>query len=162
LLGRQDVKRLLDELKEDESALVDEVVPSLLTVGDVQRVLQRLLREGVPIRDMVTILETLGDHARHTKDHGFLTERVREGLARQITKLYTNEQGFIPVVTLDPALEEEFAEAMQGGGAGLSLPPERIERFYGELSKAIEAAAKHRSEERRGGKEGRRRGASHD
>ncbi len=136
LLGRQDVKKLLDELKEDHAALVDEVVPELLTVGEVQRVLQNLLREGVPIRDLVTILETLGDFAWATKDQIFLTEKVREALARQISKQYTNDQGYIPVITLDPAWEQEIADALQHTDRGLTiaLAPERVEAFYDGLS----------------------------
>ncbi|MFS8573036.1 MAG: flagellar biosynthesis protein FlhA, partial [Clostridia bacterium] len=143
LLGRQDVKKLLDELKEDHAALVDEVVPELLTVGEVQRVLQNLLREGVPIRDLVTILETLGDFARATKDQIFLTEKVREALARQISKQYTNDQGYIPVITLDPAWEQEIADALQHTDRGLTiaLAPERVEAFYDGLSRAVERAA---------------------
>lgn len=143
LLGRQDVKRLLDELKEEHAALVEEVVPELLTVGEVQRVLQNLLREGVPIRDLVTILETLGDYARATKDQVFLTEKVREALARQISKQYTGDDGYIPVVTMDPALEQEIADALQETERGLAiaLPPERVEAFYDGLSRTLERAA---------------------
>src|SRR5690606_26153491 len=143
LLGRQDVKKLLDELKEEHSALVEEVVPDLLTVGEVQRVLQNLLREGVPIRDLVTILEALSDAARLTKDPRLLTERGREALARQISKLYTGDHGYIPAVTLDPALEQEIADALQHTERGLTIAmaPERVEAFYDSLAKSLERAA---------------------
>jgi len=143
LLGRQDVKKLLDELKEEHAALVEEVVPDLLTVGEVQRVLQNLLREGVPIRDMVTILETLGDYARATRDQILLTEKVREALARQISKQYTEESGFIPAITMDPALEQEIADALHESDRGMTiaLPPERVEAFYDRLARALERAA---------------------
>ncbi len=137
------MKKLLDELKEDHSALVDEVVPDLLTVGEVQRVLQNLLREGVPIRDLVTILETLGDSAGHQGSRCFLTERVREALARQISKLYTGDQGYIPVITLDPALEQEIADALQHTDRGLTiaLAPERVEALLRRPLKSLERAA---------------------
>ena len=143
LLSRQDVKKLLDELKEEHAALVDEVTPALLSLGEIQRVLQNLLREGVPIRDLVTILEALADGARHTKDLVALTEHAREALARQISLLYTGDRGFIPVVTLDPKLEEEIAESIVQTERGLTitLAPERVELFYDRLSHCLERAA---------------------
>ncbi len=143
LLGRQDVRKLLDELKEEHSSLVDEVVPDLLTVGEVQRVLQGLLREGVPIRDLVSILEALADGARHTKDLVSLTELAREALARQISLLCTGEKGFIPVVTLDPTLEQEIADSVHHTDRGISitLPPERVEQLFDRLSHSLERAA---------------------
>lgn len=143
LLGRQDVRKLLDELKEDHAALVEEVVPELLTVGEVQRVLQNLLREGVAIRDLVTILETLSDTARATKDQIILTEKVREALARQISKQHTGDRGYIPAITMDPALEQEIADGLEHTERGLSIaiPPEKIEAFYDSLTRAMERAA---------------------
>lgn len=144
LLGRQNVKELLDEVKKDNAVVVDELVPDLLSIGDIQRVLQNLLGEGVPIRDLVTILESLADHARHSKDPVYLTERVREAIGRHISRLYAGPEGFIPAITLDPAFEEEIAAAIEQNdrGMGISLAPERLEEFYQVLSKSIEAAAR--------------------
>jgi len=143
LLGRQDVRKLLDQVRSEHPALIEELTPDLLTVGDVQRVLRNLLSEGVPIRDLVTILEALADAARHTKDPIFLTEQVRQALARQITQLYTNAKGYIPVVTLDPALEEEIAQAVSHTERGLTVAwdPSRAEEFYEKLSEVIERSA---------------------
>ncbi len=143
MLGRQDVKKLLDELKEEHAALVDELIPDLLTVGEVQRVLQNLLREGIPIRDLVTILEALADAARQSKDLTHLTESAREALARHISQLYTAEQGFIPVITLDPALEEEIAQAVvhSDRGPSVALPPERAQQFFDRITRAVERGA---------------------
>lgn len=143
LLSRQDVRTLLDELKQEHAALVDELIPELLTVGEIQRVLQSLLREGVPIRDQVTILEALSDAARISKDITFLTEHAREALARQITEMNTVDQGFIPAITLDPALEEEIAEAANQTERGIvvSMAPERVEAFYTRVSEVVEKAA---------------------
>lgn len=143
LLGRQDVRNLLDGLREEHAALIEELVPDLLSVGEVQRVLQGLLRENIPIRDLVTILEALADAARHSKEILYLTERVREALARQISHMFTNERGYIPAITLDPTLEEEIAQAVSHSERGVSvtLAPERVEQLYDQLARAVERAA---------------------
>ena len=93
ILSRQDVKGLVDNLRRDYSALVDELVPNLLTLGEIQKVLQNLLRERVSVRDLVSILEALADAARATKDTDLLTEYARRALARSITSVYKDEQG---------------------------------------------------------------------
>ena len=104
LLGRQETSALLDNIKSHYPVVVDELVPGLLTVGEVQRVLQNLLRERIPIRNLVMILETLADAARVSKDIDFLTEKVRAALARHISAEYA-ENGLLSVITVDPRLE---------------------------------------------------------
>ena len=105
LLGRQDVQEMVDALKESYPALVDEVVPNRVPLGTLHRVLQRLLAERVPIRDMVTILETLADASEHTKDPEALTEHVRRALANVIGDRFTGPDGSIRGITLGPSLE---------------------------------------------------------
>ncbi|MEW8955131.1 flagellar biosynthesis protein FlhA [Clostridium sp.] len=105
LLGRQEVKVIIDSLKEKYSAVVEELIPDLMTIGEVQKVLQSLLREKVPIKDMVTILESLADNSRNTKDIELLTEYVRFSLARTICNGIINEEGAIVVATLNPKIE---------------------------------------------------------
>lgn len=139
LLGRQEVKALLDGARENYSAVVDELVPDLLTVGEVQKVLQNLLREGVPIRNLVTILETLADMAPVTRDVDYLTEYVREALGRQICQMY-QENGELTVLTLSPEWEEAIADSMEHTDRGLSvaLDPRTLQELYGALGEALE------------------------
>ena len=121
LLGRQDVRQLLDSLKERLPAPVEELVPDLMTVGEVQRVLQTLLSEAVPIRDLVTILETLGDKAKLTKDVPILAEYCRQALARAICGRFVDETGTMRAITLDPEIDREIAESVhrtEDGTAG--------------------------------------------
>jgi len=124
LLGRQQVKELLDAVREESPAVVDGVVPELLTVGDVQRVLQSLLSEGIPIRDMVTILEALGDAARHVKEPDELTEHARRALSRSITSRYVGDDGSLKCITLDPAAEETFMETARAAREGEPADPD--------------------------------------
>ncbi|MEQ9093501.1 MAG: flagellar biosynthesis protein FlhA, partial [Miltoncostaeaceae bacterium] len=112
LLGRQDTRALLDGLKERMPAPVDELVPDLMTVGEVQRVLQALLSEGVAIRDLVTILETLGDKAKLTKDIQILAEYCRQALGRSICTRHVDEQGTLRVITVDPELDREISDSV--------------------------------------------------
>ncbi|HZJ56921.1 MAG TPA: flagellar biosynthesis protein FlhA [Clostridia bacterium] len=128
LLGRQEVQSLLDNLKESNSVLVEEVVPKLLSLGELQKVLANLIRENVSIRDMVTILETLADYGSIVRDPDLLTEYVRQALSRTIT------QKFIPdnkgkVLTLDNQLEKEIMDSVQQTehGSYLSMPPEKTQ-----------------------------------
>jgi flagellar biosynthesis protein FlhA len=113
ILGRQEVKNLLDNLKKTYPALVDEVVPNLLSIGAVQKVLQNLLRENIPVRDLVTILEVLGDYGVKTKDADILTEYSRHALARTITSKHKDDSGKMKVITLDPHLEELMGNAIK-------------------------------------------------
>jgi flagellar biosynthesis protein FlhA len=124
ILGRQDVKRLLDNLKPDHAALVEELTPGQLSLGQVHKVLQRLLREGVPIRDLCTILETLSDMAEQTKDPDLLAEYARFSLAATITAILKGEHARIKAATLDADLESVLARERDGTRAGSLTPDE--------------------------------------
>src|SRR5207253_11118981 len=147
ILSRQDVQTLLDHVKEENSALVAELIPDLLTVGDVQRVLQNLLRERVSIRDLVAILETIADHARVTKDPDLLSEQVRLALARQITAQYVGEDGRLSVITLAPGFQQDLAQnvVQTDRGPSVHLEPAVADRLLQGLREAMEqvAAAGH-------------------
>ena len=106
LLGRQEVKLIVDNNREKYNAVVDELIPDLMTIGELQKVLQNLLREKVPIKDMVTIMESLADNSRNTKDLELLTEYVRFSLARTICNQIVDENRAVTVVTLSPQIEE--------------------------------------------------------
>lgn len=142
LVGRQEVRLLLDGLKEEYSAVVEELTPNLLTLGEIQKVLQNLLQEGISIRNLVTILESLADYAPLTKDTDILTEYVREALARQISQTYTGDQGFIPAITLDPALEDLISQAIQHTDRGtfVNLDPKDAGRLLDGIAKSWEKA----------------------
>ena len=116
LLTRQEMRELLDQLKEVNAAVVDEVVPDVLSLGEVQRVLQALLREGVSIRDLGAIVEAIGDKARLTRDPALLAEYARQALGRTIVAPYLDAEGTLRAIALDPALEQEVAEAIVADG----------------------------------------------
>ena len=115
ILSRQDCKGLLDLVHQRQPALVDELVPGLLTTGQVLRVLQNLLREGVPIRNLPAVLEALADGSAQTKDPDVLTERARQALAREITRDCGGAEGRLQVLTLDPELEARLGALASGG-----------------------------------------------
>ncbi|RKY89482.1 flagellar biosynthesis protein FlhA [candidate division KSB1 bacterium] len=141
ILGRQDTQTLLNNLKADYPAVVDELVPGLLSVGAVQKVLQNLLREKIPIRDLVTILEALGDYAPTTKDVDALTEAVRQRLSKVITNLYKDEEGKIHAITLDPAIENQIENAIKEAtstGVPVTLPPGTMKKIIDDFSRDIE------------------------
>ncbi|WP_404980641.1 flagellar biosynthesis protein FlhA [Carboxydichorda subterranea] len=139
LLGRQETRVLLDHVKSFSAAVVEELVPDLLGLGEVQKVLQHLLREGVPIRDLVTILEALADSARESRDPEVLTEHVRAALARQLSHLYAEPDGTIPVITLAPALEQRLEELAASPAA--PLDPQWLQQLVVRLGRAQEEAA---------------------
>lgn len=143
LLSRQAVQRLLDRVKEEHPAVVEELVPNLLTLGEVQKVLQHLLREGVSIRDLPAILEALADRARMTKDPDLLTEHARQALARAITHQLGFAQGRRAVITLDPALEREILDAVQRTDAGnvLAVEPALVRRLLESLAHEVQKLA---------------------
>jgi flagellar biosynthesis protein FlhA len=113
ILSRQDVQVLLENLKQNNPALVNELVPGLLNTGQIQRILQNLLSEGVSIRNLVGVLEKVADHAAITKNPDELSEQARRTLGSQIVKAYQNEQGAIQTITMDPWLEEEIAKGLR-------------------------------------------------
>jgi flagellar biosynthesis protein FlhA len=127
LLTRQDVQNLVNNLKENNSALVDELVPKLMSLGEIEKVLQNLLSEGISIRDLVTIFETLADYAPSTHDTDILTEYVRQSLKRAISNKYFISGETTSVVTLDPKVEQEIMGSVKQTetGAYLTLDPER-------------------------------------
>ena len=121
ILSRQDVQHLIDTLKEDYPALVDSVIPEVVPLGTLQKVLQSLLRERVPIRDLATIVETISDYAGATKDTDVLAEYVRMALKRQITEINKDKEGKISVFTIDPVVEQQLSESVQSTKQGLML-----------------------------------------
>ena len=128
LLTRQDVQNLVNNIKETNPSLVDELTPKLLGLGEIQKVLQNLLREGISIRDLLTIFETLADRAVMTRDTDVLTEYVRQSLKRAITAKYFPAGEVTQVITLDPRIEQEIMANVKQNeqGAYLVLDPERI------------------------------------
>lgn len=139
LLGRQETKALVDNLKEGYSVLVDELIPSILSIGDVQKVLAKLLREKISIRDMVTIFETLADYGTYTKDPDILTEYVRQALSRQITQQYSRLGETMRVITVGPSLEKKIAESVQQSDQGsyLAMDPVSTQTVFQKLSEQI-------------------------
>lgn len=143
LVGRQEVQNLIDRVKEKYPAVVKELVPDLLTLGEIQKVLGNLLDEQISIRDLVTILEALADAARITKDPVSLTEHARQALARYITRKHMSPDGVIHAITVDPALEQVVASAIQEGpqGSYIALEPsvarELVARAADEMEKAL-------------------------
>jgi len=144
LLGRQDVQKLLDIIKESHPKVVEELIPSLMSLGGVGKVLQNLLKEQVPIRDLLTILETLADWAPVIKDTELLTEYVRQALARTITKLYQTQQGSIPVMTLDQDVEKSFFDSLQqtDKGSFVSIDPDFAQKIIKSLMQNLEEFSK--------------------
>ncbi|MBR6329231.1 MAG: flagellar biosynthesis protein FlhA [Lachnospiraceae bacterium] len=128
LLTRQDVQNLVDNLRETNPSLVDELIPKLLGLGEIQKVLQNLLKEGISIRDLLTIFETLADYAVMTRDTDVLTEYARQSLKRAISSKYFPPNETTSVVTLDPKLEQEIMASVKQTeqGAYLTLDPARI------------------------------------
>ncbi len=140
LLGRQETSALLDNVKQHYPVVVDELVPNLLTVGEIQRVLQNLLRERIPIRNLLLILENLADGARASKDIDYLTERVRAAMARHICAEYA-ENGLLSVITVDPRLETLLGEAVRRGeDAYALLDPATVAKIYASLTRQIQTA----------------------
>ncbi len=129
LLTRQDVQNLIDNLKETNPSIVDELVPKLLGLGEVQKVLQNLLSEGISIRDLLTIFETLADYATTTRDTDILTEYVRQALKRAISNKYFPQNEVTQVATLSPALEQEIMSSVKQSeqGAYLTIDPGRVQ-----------------------------------
>ncbi len=140
LLTRQETKKLLDELKELNAAAVEDVVPEKLGIGAVQRVLQQLLREGVPIRDLGTILETIGDRSAVTRDPYVLAEYARQALARTITAGLV-EQETLRAIALEPTLEQEVAESVTQTTEGeiLAMDPTRSQALVSALAAQVES-----------------------
>ena len=142
LFGRQELVGVLDSFKQEYPKIVDDLVPDILTLGTVLKVLQNLLREGVPIRDLRTILESLAEHGTIIKDAEMLTEMAREGLYRTITEKVKSDQGDIPLFTLDRGIEESLAQNIiqTEKGQELSLDPKLTQTILASLNERIEEA----------------------
>lgn len=139
LLGRQQVQALVDNLKQTQPSLVDDVIPKMFTLGELQKVLANLLREGVSIRDMSTIIETLGDYGSVTRDSDMLTEYVRQALKRTISAKFAPE-GKVHVITIAPELENKILESIRQTehGSYVALDAEEIQRVFQSLRSAVE------------------------
>ena len=135
LLGRQDVQNLINNVTEENQTLISELVPKLLSVGEIQKVLQNLLSEGISIRDLVTIFETLADYAPTTRDTDVLTEYVRQSLKRAITAKFFPMQTGNSVVTLDPMVEQEIMASVKQTeqGSYLTLEPDKVQSILDSL-----------------------------
>jgi flagellar biosynthesis protein FlhA len=142
VLTRQDVRALLDKLKETNAAVVDEVVPETLSLGEIQRVLQSLLSEGVPVRDLGTIVEAIGDKARTTRDTSLLSEYARQALGRAITAPHLDERLRLQAITLDPAIEQEVSTSITQttDGEYLAMDPPRAQAIVTALRAQVDHA----------------------
>lgn len=140
LLSRQDVQNLVNNIKETNPTLVDELVPKLLGIGEVQKVLQNLLREGISIRDLLTVFETMADHAATTRDTDVLTEYARQSLKRAISSKYFPANEVTSVITLDPKVEQDIMGSVKQTeqGAYLTLDPEKTTAIMASLETEIQ------------------------
>jgi flagellar biosynthesis protein FlhA len=142
LLTRQETRHLLDQLKEVNAAVVDEVVPDVLSLGEVQRVLQALLREGVSIRDLGSVLEAIGDKARLTRDPAMLAEYARQALGRTIVAPFLDAESSLRVIALDPQTEQGMAEALvqTADGEFLAMDPAQAAQIVDSAASQVEMA----------------------
>ncbi|MDI6601737.1 MAG: flagellar biosynthesis protein FlhA [Thermoanaerobacteraceae bacterium] len=138
ILSRQDVQTLIDNIKETNKALIDELIPKVITLGELQKILSNLLREGLSIRDLTTILESISDNVNLSRDCDILTEYVRQSMARYITSLYA-ENGKINVLVVDQAIENKILNSIQQMDRGLviNLEPEFINNLLKSISREI-------------------------
>ena len=143
ILSRQDVQTLITNLKAEHPAVVDELIPGVLSIGETQKVLQNLLRERITIRDLVTIVETLADYARQTRDTEALTEYVRQRLARAISAQYRGVDGLVHVITLSPRVEQQLTEALKQTDQGtmIAMEPVRAQQLLQRLAGEMERVA---------------------
>jgi flagellar biosynthesis protein FlhA len=143
LLSYAETQKLLDELDKSHQKLIADMVPSQISVGGIQRVLQNLLAERISVRDLPTILEGISEACGYSRNVSVITEHVRARLARQISDSHTNESGFIPLLTLSPQWEQAFAEAIvgQGDDKHLSMPPSRLQEFITSVRQIFERHA---------------------
>jgi flagellar biosynthesis protein FlhA len=142
LLSRQQTKEMLDQLSQQSPKLVEDLVPKIVAVGEVQRVLRQLLRERVPVRDLATILESLADAVTATKDPDSVVESVRASIGRAICRPYQNDKGELPVIGVLPILEEKLLASIvrTEQGAVLALDPQQAQGMASKIARAIEQA----------------------
>ena len=143
LLSYAETQKLLDELEQPQQKLVEDLIPNQISVGGLQRVLQNLLSERISVRDLSTILEGVSEATGYTRNIGQITEHVRSRLARQLSDSATNDQGFIPLITLSPDWEQGFAEALVGQGdeKQLSMAPSKLQQFINSVRETFERHA---------------------
>lgn len=143
LLSYSETQKLLDELDKENQKLVADIVPSQISLGGIQRVLQNLLQERVSVRDLASVLEGISEACGHSRNVMIITEHVRTRLARQVSDANTNAQGFIPLVTLSPEWEQSFIEALQGTGEErqLVMAPSRLQEFITKTRQTFERFA---------------------
>jgi flagellar biosynthesis protein FlhA len=143
LLSYVETQKLLDDMEKEHQKLIADMIPTQISLSGVQRVLQNLLAERVSIRDMPTILEGIYEACGHTRNVVMITEHVRARLARQISDMNTNEQSFIPLITLSPQWEQAFAESLVGtdDDKQLSMQPSKLQEFISGVRKAFERQA---------------------
>ena len=143
LLSYAEVRKLLDELPEHESRLLEEIVPAQISYTSIQRVLQMLLTERISIRDLGTILEGIAEATGYTSNVQMITEHVRSRLARQICASHTNHEGYLPLITMAPQWEHAFIEAIIGDGDNreLAMAPSKLQEFIRCVQTAIEQAS---------------------
>jgi len=142
LLSRQQTKEMLDQLSQTSPKLVEDLVPKIVAIGEVQRVLRQLLRERVPVRDLTTILEALADAVGATKDPDSIVETVRASIGRAICRPYQNDKGELPVIGVLPVLEEKLLASIvkTEQGAVLALDPQQAQSMASKIARAIEQA----------------------
>ena len=143
MLSFAETQKLLDELDKDQQKLIADMVPAQISVGGIQRVLQNLLTERVSIRDLPTILEGISEACGHTRNVMMISEHVRARLARQISDMNTNEEDVIPLITMSPEWEQNFAESLVGTGEErqLSMAPSKLQEFISTLRNTFERQA---------------------
>lgn len=141
LLSYSETQKLLNEMPPDYQKLVADVIPSQISLGGVQRVLQRLLSERISVRDMPMILEGIAEAAAYTKNIGLITEHVRTRIARQLCDAYANASGVLPLVTLSPEWEQAFGDSLIGDGEDkqLAMPPSQLQKFITDTREAYDA-----------------------
>jgi flagellar biosynthesis protein FlhA len=145
LLTRQETRQLLDQLKESNAAVVEEVVPDVLALGEIQRVLQALLREGISIRDLGVIIEAIGDKARLTRDPSLLAEYARQALGRSITAPHLGVDRRLRAIALDPQIEQEVSESITqtSDGEYLAMEPSRAQALVTALKGQLDSGIPH-------------------
>ncbi|MBO43000.1 MAG: flagellar biosynthesis protein FlhA [Rhodospirillaceae bacterium] len=143
LLSYAETQKLLDDLDQPQQKLIEDLIPNQISVGGIQRVLQNLLGERISVRDLPTILEGVSEATGYTRNIGQITEHVRSRLARQLSDSATNDQGFIPLITLSPDWEQGFAEAVIGEGEEkqLSMAPSQLQQFINSVRETFERHA---------------------
>ena len=142
LLSRQQTKELLDRLAQTSPKLVEELVPKVVSVGEIQRVLRQLLRERVPVRDLVTILESIADAAQTSKDPDAITEAVRAAMGRTICRQYQTDRGELPAISFAPALEAKLMSSIVRTDQGpvLALEPTQAQQLASRIADALAGA----------------------